>query len=40
MLPINRYAGIITIDIAELTFLIIDLVLYRLEKIHLKVYVI
>jgi hypothetical protein len=29
-LPINLYAGIILIDLIELTFIILDLVLYRL----------
>lgn len=40
ILPINRYGGIIVIDIAELVFLVLDLVLYRLEKLHVKIYVI
>ena len=30
ILPINLYAGIILIDLIELTFIILDLVLYRL----------
>lgn len=40
ILPINRYGGIIVIDIAELVFLVLDLVLYRLEKLHVKIYII
>ena len=29
VLPVNRYAGLIVIDIAELIFFMIDMVLYR-----------
>lgn len=40
ILPINRYGGIVFIDICELLFLILDLVLYRFEKLSLRLYVI
>lgn len=35
----NKYGGIILIDLAEFLFLIVDLALYRVEKLHLKLYV-
>lgn len=35
----NRYGGIIIIDIAEILFFLIDVALYRTEKLHLKLYV-
>lgn len=35
----NRYGGIIVIDIAEILFFLIDVALYRTEKLHLKLYV-
>lgn len=35
----NRYGGIIVIDIAEILFFLIDIALYRTEKLHLKLYV-
>jgi len=40
ILPINIYAGLILLDLTELTFFILDLVLYRLEKLRLKMYII
>lgn len=40
VLPINRYGGIVFIDICELIFLIIDIVLYRFEKLSLKLYIV
>ena len=39
VLPINRYAGLIVIDICELIFFMIDMVLYRTEKLNVKAYV-
>ena len=39
MLPSNIYAGIIFIDLIELTFIIVDVVFYRFEKLNFKVYV-
>jgi hypothetical protein len=39
ILPINRYAGIIIIDIAELAFFVLDVKYYRFEKLNLKAYV-
>lgn len=39
MMPINRYVGLIIIDLAELVFFIIDMVLYRSEKLNIKAYV-
>lgn len=39
ILASNRYGGIILIDLSELIFMIIDLVLYRTEKLNVKTYV-
>jgi len=39
ILPTNRYVGLILIDICELVFFIIDMVLYRSEKLNIKAYV-
>ena len=39
ILPINRYAGLIIIDICELIFFMIDMVLYRTEKLNVKAYI-
>lgn len=39
VLPSSKYGGIIIIDIAEIIFFIIDIALYRHEKINLKTYV-
>lgn len=35
----NRYGGIIIIDMAEILFFILDVALYRVEKLNLKLYV-
>lgn len=40
VLPSSKYGGIILIDITELLFFIIDIVLYRHEKLNVKTYVI
>lgn len=40
LLPINHYAGLILIDLADLTFIVIDIVLYRGDKINFKAYLI
>ena len=39
MLPINLYGGIIIFDILDLVFIIIDLGLYRQEKLNIKTYI-
>ena len=39
ILASNRYGGIILIDLSELIFMILDLVLYRTEKLNVKTYV-
>lgn len=39
ILPLNRYGGLILIDIAELIFFLVDMVLYRSEKLNAKTYV-
>jgi len=40
LLPINHYAGLIIIDLADLAFIVIDIVLYRSEKINFKAYLV
>lgn len=39
ILPLNRYGGLILIDISELIFFLIDMVLYSSEKLNPKTYV-
>lgn len=39
ILASNRYGGIILIDLAEILFIILDLTLYRVEKLSVKLYV-
>ena len=39
ILPYNSRAGLIIIDIVELVFFMIDMVLYRHEKLNLKTYI-
>jgi hypothetical protein len=40
ILPVNRYGGIVVLDIIELIFTGIDLVLYRHEKLNTKTYIV
>ena len=40
VLPLNKYGGIIVLDIVEVGFFIADMVLYRFEKLHMKIYVV
>ena len=39
VLATNRYAGLILMDISELIFFMIDMVLYRSHKLNIKAYV-
>lgn len=40
ILPVNKYAGIVLLDLFDLFFFVVDLVLYRHEKLSVKVYVV
>lgn len=38
VLPVNAYGGIIVFDLFEIVFIIIDLGLYRQEKLNIRTY--
>lgn len=40
ILPLNVYGGIIVIDIVEITFFLIDLGVYRHEKLSVRAYIV